>query len=121
MPQIAAANAVVSKSEQELAGARSAAAALSAADRAAPACYSMDKTALARFRRSPAAGCDPLVRPNWKLFNPALSRSAPQLLTISHFDRCLGGDGKYPHPGGCAANLRLLESIDKAALLAWLQ
>lgn len=26
-----------------------------------------------------------------------------------------------PHPGACNANLRLLESIDKTALLAWLQ
>ena len=69
----------------------------------------------------PSPGCDPLVRPNWKLFNPALPRSAPQVLTISHFDQCLNPNRKEIHVGGCVANKRLLESIDKAALLAWLQ
>ena len=121
LPQIAAARAVVTKSEQELAGARAMAAGLSAADKAAPACYDIDKVSLARFRRAPAVGCDPLVRANWKLFNPALPRSAPQLLTIAHFEACLAPDQRSLHKGGCAANKRLIESIDKAALLAWLQ
>ena len=85
MPQIASAKAVVTRSEQELASARAMAAGLSAADKAAPACYAPDQASLARFRRGPAAACDPLVRPNWKLFNPALPRSAPQVLTIAHF------------------------------------
>jgi hypothetical protein len=121
LPQIADARAVVTKREQELAATKAIAAGLSAADKAAPACYAGgDKVSLSRFRRTPAAGCDPLVRPNWKLFNPSLPRSAPQLLTIGHFDRCLS-QVKPLHPGGCAANRRLLESIDKAALLAWLQ
>jgi hypothetical protein len=61
------------------------------------------------------------VRPNWKLFNPALPRSAPQLLTIGHFEGCLGADKKFIHVGGCTANKQLLESIDRAALLAWVQ
>ena len=65
--------------------------------------------------------CDPLVRPNWKLFNPALPRSAPQLLTIAHFTDCLRLEDSSGNPGGCAANKRLIESLDKAALLAWLQ
>ena len=121
LPQIASAKAVVTKSEEELASARAMAAALSAADKVAPACYSIDKASLARFRRAPAPSCDPLVRPNWKLFNPALPRSAPQVLTISHFERCLGKDIKFIHVGGCVANKRLIESMDKAALLAWLQ
>jgi hypothetical protein len=122
LPQIASATAVVTKSEQELAGVRAMAAGLSAADKAAPACYaSGEKVSPSRFRRSPAPGCDPLVRPNWKLFNPALPRSAPQLLTIPNIDRCLGADRTYLHAGGCTANKRLLELIDKAALLAWLQ
>ena len=117
-----AAKAVVTKSEQELAGARTMAAGLSAADKTAPACYaSGDKVSVSRFRRGPAAGCDALVRPNWKLFNPALPRSAPQLLTIGHFYWCLGADKKFVHVGGCTANKRLLESVDRAALLAWLQ
>ena len=121
LPQIASAKAVVTGSEQELASARATAAGLSAADKAAPACYAIDQVSLARFRRAPAPACDPLVRPNWKLFNPALPRSAPQVLTIAHFDRCLGKDTKFVHVGGCVANKRLVESMDKAALLAWLQ
>lgn len=121
LPQIAAARAIVTRSEQELASARAMVAGLSAADRAAPACYDIDKVSLARFRRAPAPGCDPLVRPNWKLFNPALPRSAPQLLTIWHFEQCFVADQTFSQKGGCAANKRLIESIDKAALLAWLQ
>ena len=35
--------------------------------------------------------------------------------------RCLGADRTFLHAGGCTANKRLIESIDKAALLAWLQ
>jgi hypothetical protein len=39
---------------------------------------------------------------------------------ISHVSRCI--DGPKPiHAGGCAANKRLLETIDRQALLAWLQ
>jgi hypothetical protein len=121
LPEIANAKAVVTKSEQELAGVKAMAAGLSAADRAAPACYASGGVSLSRFRRAPAPGCDPLVRPNWKLFNPALPRSAPQLLTIAHFAGCLGADKKFIHVGGCTANKRLMESIDKAALLAWLR
>ena len=30
-------------------------------------------------------------------------------------------EGQFVHVGGCAANKRLIESMDKAALLAWLQ
>lgn len=122
LPQIASAAAVVTKSEQEAVAVRAMAAGLPAADKAAPACYaSGERVSLSRFRRSPAPGCDPLVRPNWKLFNPALPRSAPQLLTIADIDRCLGPAERYPPAGNCRANRRLLESIDKAALLAWLQ
>jgi hypothetical protein len=122
LPQIAAAKAVVAKSEQDLAGVKATIAGLSAADKAAPACYaSADKVSASRFRRAPSAGCEPLVRPNWKLFNPALPRSAPQVLTIGHFEQCLNPDTKFIHVGGCPANKRLIEGIDKAALLAWLQ
>jgi len=41
------------------------------------------------------------------------------VLTITHFEECLGADRTFIHVGGCMANKRLLESIDKAALLAW--
>ena len=122
LPQIANAKAVVTKIEQELAGVRATAAGLSPADKAAPGCYaSSDKVSISRFRRAPSPGCTPLVRPNWKLFNPALPRSAPQVLTISGFARCQTPESQSGHVGGCRANVRLLESIDKAALLAWLQ
>ena len=122
LPQIASAKAIVTKSEQELASVRATAAGLSPADKAAPGCYaSSDKVSVSRFRRAPSPGCTPLVRPNWKLFNPALPRSAPQVLTISGFSRCLTPESQSAHVGGCRANVRLLESIDKAALLAWLQ
>jgi len=106
--------------ERELAAAQAAAAGLSAADRAAPACYASRDRA-SRFKRAPADGCVPLIRPNWALFNPALPRSAPQILVISHFSGCVGDGPKPIHAGGCAANKRLLESIDREALLAWLQ
>jgi hypothetical protein len=43
------------------------------------------------------------------------------LLTIEGFAPCLIPDRKNPHVGGCVAMMRVLESIDKAALLAWLQ
>jgi len=126
LPNIAREKAAAAKIEQELADARAKAAGLSAADKAAPACYVSGGTsgtlAISRFRQSPAGGCDPLVRANWSLFNPALPRSAPQLLTIAHFERCLPANNPpRNHAGGCTANMRVLESIDKAALEAWLQ
>lgn len=125
LPTIASAKADAMKIERELADARATAEGLSAADKAAPGCYASGSAgggpALARFRRAPDAGCDPLVRPNWSMFNPALPRSAPQVLIISRVEGCLDANRPAPHPGGCTANLRLLESIDKAALLAWLQ
>ena len=122
LPQIATVKAIVTKSEQELASVRATAAGLSPADKAAPACYaSGDKVSVSRFQRAPSPGCTPLVRPNWKLFNPALPRSAPQVLTITGFFPCLRPEAQKAHVGGCRANVRLLESIDKAALLASVQ
>ena len=126
LPEIARAKAAATRVEQELANARAKAAGLSAADKAAPACYASGGAsgglALARFRQAPAGGCDPLVRPNWSLFNPALPRSAPQLLTIGHVERCLpANQPPRHHAGRCTANMQLLESIDKAAVMAWLQ
>jgi hypothetical protein len=108
--------------ERELAAVTAALDALSAADRAAPACYVAGNIAgPARFTRDLAAACAPVVRPNWKLFNPALPRSAPQLLVIGHFDRCLESRQPAAHQGGCTANRRLLEGLDQRAVLAWLQ
>jgi len=121
LPEIARARAAVTKSEQELAAARSRTAGLSAADKAAPACYATSGPSLSRFRRAPDAGCDPLIRANWAIFNPALPRSAPQVLIISGFSACLFHNQFPEQVGACTANKRLLEKIDKAALLAWLQ
>jgi hypothetical protein len=42
------------------------------------------------------------------------------VLVIGHFASCFEGP-KPLHAGGCAANRRLLESLDRQALLAWLQ
>jgi len=122
LPNLTIVKEAAAKSEQGLASVRTMAAGLSAADKAAPACYaSRDTVSISRFRRAPSSGCDPLVRPNWKLFNPALPRTAPQVLTVWNWDQCLVPDRRVLHVGGCEANKRLLESIDKAALLAWLQ
>ena len=120
LPQIAIIKAIVTKSEQELATAKAMAAGLSAADKAAPACYAItDKVSLSRFRRAPASGCDPLVRPNYKVFNPALPRSAPQVLIVD--TACMTAQPRPEWVHGCTADMKLLQTIDKAALLAWLQ
>jgi hypothetical protein len=108
--------------ERELEAARAALAALSAAERAAPACYAGQNTiSLSRFRSNPGGSCMAIVRPNWKLFNPALPRSAPQILVIAHFEQCFASQQPVLHAGGCAANKRLLEKLDRQAILAWLQ
>jgi len=121
LPEINRAKAAVAKSEQEIAAARGRAAGLAAGDKAAPACYATSGPSLSRFRRAPEAGCDPLVRANWAIFNKVLPRSAPQVLIISGFSTCMFHNPAPDQVGGCTANKKLLEKIDKAALLAWLQ
>src|SRR4029077_8879435 len=55
-------------------------AALPAAEQSAPACYAAKGTTLrARFPAATAAGCHPLVRPNYAYFDKTLPRSAPQV------------------------------------------
>jgi hypothetical protein len=118
---IADASARVAVGERELAAAKTAAAALSATERAAPACYAANETvSLARFQGQPGGRCTALVRPNWKMFNPALPRSAPQILVISKYEACMLPQN-LPHPGGCVANRKLLETMDKQAILDWLR
>src|SRR5262245_54501831 len=121
LPNIALAKTAVAKSEEELAAARARAAGLSATDKAAPACYATSGPSLSRFRRSPDGGCEPLVRPNWTMFNKALPRSAPQVLIINSFSTCMFHNPYPQQVGECTANTKLLQKIDKAALLAWLQ
>jgi hypothetical protein len=115
------AEAQVATVERDLAATNAALAALPAADRAAPACYaSQERSSLSRFRNKPDGHCIAIVRPNWKLFNPALPRWAPQVVVIAHFEQCLT-DQPALHAGGCAANRKLLETIDRQGILAWLQ
>jgi hypothetical protein len=121
LPELSRAKATVTKSEQDLAAATARAAGLSTADKAAPACYATSGPSLSRFRRSPDGGCDPLVRPNWGMFNKALPRSAPQVLIITGFSTCRFHNPAPEQVGACTANNKLLEKIDKAALMAWLQ
>jgi hypothetical protein len=118
---IAEASARAAVVEKELATAKTMAAALSATERAAPACYAAsEKVSLARFQGQPGGRCQAMVRPNWKMFNPALPRSAPQILVIGNYEHCLLPQN-LPHPGGCVANRKLLETIDKQAILDWLR
>jgi hypothetical protein len=101
---------------------------LSPADRAAPACYvEAGKTLRAKFRQTSGRGCVPLVRPNYQYFNKALPRSAPQVLIITPITRCFDTADKHnteansASPAGCRANRRLLETLDKDAVRAWLR
>jgi hypothetical protein len=101
---------------------------LSPADRAAPSCYAAaGKAVRAKFRKAPDRGCVPLVRPNYAYFNTALPRSAPQVLIITPITRCFDTANRYnteansPSPAGCRANRRLLETLDKDAVRAWIR
>jgi hypothetical protein len=101
---------------------------LSPTDRSAPACYAADARGLrARFRAGLGAGCAAIVRPNYRYFNPALPRSAPQVLSITPVSRCFDTADKYnlsansTLPAGCPANRKLIETMDKDAIRAWLR
>ena len=101
---------------------------LSPAQQAAPACYAATGTTLrTRFPTTPPADCHPLVRPNYGYFNKALPRSAPQVVIITGITRCFDTADKFNRDanstssGGCAANRALVETLDKAALRAWVK
>lgn len=101
---------------------------LSPAELAAPSCYAETGTSLrTRFTTVNAGGCRPLVRPNYGYFNAALPRSSPQLLVVTGIKRCFDTADKYnldanaPGPSGCRANRALIETMDKAAIRAWLR
>ena len=54
------------------------------------------------------------------ILRPGLLGTAPQLLVIDRFAGCF--DHPVPKvPGNCAANKALLETLDVAALYAWLR
>jgi hypothetical protein len=92
---------------------------------AAAACYAgAGKPLPDRFRTGPGQGCSPIVRPNWQYFDKALPRSAPQLVVVSYISRCYDRtpDPRVPNtPAGCPVNRRLLETMDRDAILNWLK
>jgi hypothetical protein len=99
-------------------------AALSPETRTAPSCYNQTAARLSeRFRAkagAPAA-CRALVRPNWDYFDPALPRSAPQVVMIAAFTRCLTKESMAGTVrGGCVINRALVDSMDWNAVRAWL-
>lgn len=96
---------------------------LSPTDRAAQACFVKDgATARERFRAWTAAGCVPAVQPNIAFFDRSLPRSAPQVIVIPQVARCLDDQPEETStPAGCSANRQLLSTVDKQALLDWLE
>jgi hypothetical protein len=105
--------------EQTIAAIEAHIAALAPGERSAPACVGNGISWQQRFHAAESSGCTPLVRPNWAFFDRRLPRSTPQVLLVNDIARCYEGrqsDG----PGGCATNRRLLESLDRQALMDWL-
>jgi hypothetical protein len=101
---------------------------LSPAALAAPSCYAeKGPTLRVRFQTVGSADCQPLVRPNYGYFNAALPRSAPQVVIITPIARCFNtadaynGEANSTSPAGCRANRALIETMDKAAIRAWLR
>jgi hypothetical protein len=95
---------------------------LNAADRERPACYAVSATTLrARFRTGAPAGCQPLARPNPQFFNASAPRSAAQVIVIGQIARCFDNQPAKPNPWGCTANRKLLETLDKQAVLGLLK
>jgi hypothetical protein len=99
-------------------------AALSAEERRALSCYDQRATRLANRFRAHAdapASCRPLVRPNWEYFDAKLPRSAPQVVMIAAFTRCLRPEAATATTrGGCVVNRSLVETMDWDAVRAWL-
>ena len=99
-------------------------AALSTEQRKAPACYNQSASRVAeqfRLKDGAPAACRPLVKPNWDYFDPKLPRSAPQVLMIDSFTRCLTQQSKASiSRGGCDINRLLINSMDWDAVRAWL-
>ena len=95
---------------------------LSAAERQAPACYAKAGTTLrARFRTGAPAGCHPLAYSNPGFFNPAVPRTAAQIVIVGQIARCFDKPAPNAGPAGCTANRQLLETLDKQAVLSLLK
>jgi hypothetical protein len=114
----------VREAERELQEVEEILTALSPEARRAPSCYDERARALAdRFRAldEAPASCRPLVRPNWEYFDAKLPRSAPQVVMIASFDRCLRpGAARSVTRGGCVINRTLVDTMDWDAVRAWL-
>jgi hypothetical protein len=115
----------VREAERDFKEAEGIVAALTPDTRSAPSCYNDRATQLSeRFRRkdgAPAA-CRALLKPNWDYFDPKLPRSAPQVVMIAAFTRCLTKDSMAATSprGGCVINRALVNSMDWDAVRAWL-
>ena len=98
--------------------------ALSPEARRAPSCYDERAAALSsrfRLKEGAPASCRALVQPNWAYFDTALPRSAPQVVMVAAFTRCLRPDARAATTrGGCVINRALVDSMDWDAVRAWL-
>jgi hypothetical protein len=114
------------EAEREVAAVEAVIAALPAEEKPMPACWVPDATRVqGRLRAGSSARCRALVRPHYAFFDPALPRSAPQLLLITSAKRCYedrrDSGSSTTLPSGCTANRALMESWDRQAVLDWLQ
>ena len=114
----------VRAAERELLEATSLLDALTPERRAAPSCYQVSAATLReRFRAADgaSASCRALVKPNWGYFDPSLPRSAPQVMMVTSFMRCLSKQSfAETNRGGCVINRALMASIDWDAVRGWL-
>lgn len=114
----------VRQAEAELTAAQAILTRLSPEGRAEQACYDNSATAIElRFRakRGAPASCQALVAPNRAYFDTTLPRTAPQLLVLDLYGRCLTPQSlAHTTPGGCSTNRRVIESMDWNAVRAWL-
>ena len=98
--------------------------ALTPEERSGPSCYDERAPTLsARLRKKEGAppSCRALVRPNWGYFDSTLPRSAPQILMVAAYTRCLTRESMAETVrGGCVINRALVESMDWAAVRSWL-
>lgn len=115
----------VKENERNLQEAEAALAALSPAERAAPACYAERARTLAqKFRvlTGPSSPeCRRVVKTNWGFFDPKLPRSVPQVLMVDAYMRCLTPESlKQTSPGGCVTNRALMDGVNWDAVKGWL-
>lgn len=114
----------VKDAERDLRETEAAVAAFSPAQLASPSCYinSFDKpTTKFRVLQGAPANCRPIVKPNWAYFDATLPRSAPQVLMLNGFERCLRKESlAETSRGGCVVNRELVDTLDWNAVRAWL-